>query len=75
MTMSDTMPNQITGLSVHSIGEVGAADCGKIVHFEFIDPIGQKMRCLVPYDRMSLILAGLQSAMQIATEENAKRLD
>ena len=73
--MSDTMPNQITGLSVHSIGEVGVADGGKIVHFEFIDPIGQKMRCLVPYDRMSLILAGLQSAMQIATEENAKRLD
>ena len=67
------MSNQITGHSVHSVGQIGAANNGKIVHFEFIDPNGQKARYLVPYDRMSSVLAGLQSAMQIATEENAKR--
>lgn len=67
------MSEKITGFAISGVGAVGAADAGQLVHFELIAPDGLKQRFLVPYNAMSKVLLGLQAAMQLATEENAKR--
>lgn len=57
----------------HSADNVGVANDGEYVQFELVDPIGNRVLCAVPYDQMSSVLMGLQSAMQMATDHNSKK--
>ena len=59
----------------HAAENAGVANDGEYVQFELIDPLGGRVPCAVPYNQMSAVLMGLQSAMQIATEHNSKKPD
>jgi len=64
---------EIEGVPIRGVGEVGAANGGQTVSFELIQPNGERLRFLVPYQAMKSVLLALETAMSAATEEMAKR--